>query len=264
PVKACIFDLDGLLINTEDLVGDALNGLLAKHGRPPLTPAVRASLMGVLDATKSDAFHDWAQLPISRDQWAQESSEQMLKFFTDCEPMPGAQQLLSTLTQTSNISGTEIKVALASGSRTSTYGLKTTRPETKQMLSVFEHGNRILSDDPRNTTERNKPAPDIFLLALKVLNDSTDSEPILPNECVVFEDSIVGVEAARRAGMRVVWVPHPAMKAQYQDRISQVLAGRIGLVDIGDTSQLGELDDGWGECIPCLDQFDYKKYGINQ
>lgn len=225
--------------------------------------------MGVLDATKSDAFHEWAQLPISRDQWAQEVSEQMVRFFPQCEPMPGAQDLLlSTLSEAYNTCGTKIKVALASGSRNHTYDLKRTRPETKHLLSVFDHGNRVLSDDPRVTSQRNKPAPDIFLVALKVLNDDNDSAdvnesgPILPHECIVFEDSIVGVEASRRAGMRVVWVPHPIMKAQYQDRISQVLAGRIGLIDIGDESHLGQVDDGWGECIPSLDQFDIKKYGI--
>jgi hypothetical protein len=39
------------------------------------------------------------------------------------------------------------------------------------------------------------------------------------------------VEAGRRAGMRVVWVPHPELAAEYRGREKEVLAGRIGLVE---------------------------------
>jgi pseudouridine-5'-monophosphatase len=78
----------------------------------------------------------------------------------------------------------------------------------------------------------------------------------------VFEDSVIGVEAGRRAGMRVVWVPHPDMAVEYREKQKLVLAGRTGLVDIGDSWQLGEVDDGWAECISSLEQFDYNKYGI--
>jgi beta-phosphoglucomutase-like phosphatase (HAD superfamily) len=47
--------------------------------------------------------------------------------------------------------------------------------------------------------ERAKPAPDIYLKAAELLNAS-------PSECVVFEDAIAGIEAARAAGMKVVGV----------------------------------------------------------
>lgn len=73
---------------------------------------------------------------------------------------------------------------------------------------------------------------------------------------------MVGVEAGRRAGMRVVWVPHPDVAVEYQERQKEVLAGRMGLIEIGDEAQLGELDDGWAESIPSLEDLDYEKYGI--
>ena len=66
----------------------------------------------------------------------------------------------------------------------------------------------------------------------------------------------------RRAGMRVVWVPHPDMALEYQDREKEVLAGKLGMFDIGDDWQLGEIDDGWGESIASLEHFDYSRYGI--
>jgi len=59
-----------------------------------------------------------------------------------------------------------------------------------------------------------KPAPDIFLLAAQKLNAP-------PARCVVFEDAHVGIEAARRAGMKVVAVAstHPAETLVGADRI---------------------------------------------
>src|ERR1700733_8160915 len=85
---------------------------------------------------------------------------------------------------------------------------------------------------------------------------------ITPEECLVFEDSVPGVEAGRRAGMRVVWVPHPELATEYKGREKEVLAGRIGLVEIGDEWQLGEIDDGWAEQLPSLETFPFEKFGI--
>ena len=56
-VRACIFDMDGLLINTEDIITVSTNKLLAKYGRPALTRSIRAQLMGVPDSTNGDIWH---------------------------------------------------------------------------------------------------------------------------------------------------------------------------------------------------------------
>jgi pseudouridine-5'-monophosphatase len=96
------------------------------------------------------------------------------------------------------------------------------------------------------------------------LNSAADAgeKTIMPEECLVFEDSVAGVEAGRRAGMRVVWVPHQDVVAEYGDKQKLVLAGRMGMNALEDDWQLGEVDDGWAESIPSLEDFDYKKYGI--
>ncbi|KLU91136.1 hypothetical protein MAPG_09659 [Magnaporthiopsis poae ATCC 64411] len=62
--------------------------------------------------------------------------------------------------------------------------------------------------------------------------------------------------------MRVVWVPHEGLAAEYVGKEAEVLAGRIGLVDIGDEHQLGQLGDGWGQQLASLEDFPYVKYGI--
>ncbi|PWY91910.1 hypothetical protein BO94DRAFT_555077 [Aspergillus sclerotioniger CBS 115572] len=106
----------------------------------------------------------------------------------------------------------------------------------EELLSKLVRGNR-------------KPARDIYLVALEALNSALGSEEkaILPEECLVFEDSVIGVEARRRAGMRVVWVPHPDVAVEYRARQKDVLAGRTGMIEIGDDWQLERLMMGGGK-----------------
>lgn len=258
--------MDGLLINSEDIITLSTNQLLAKYGRPAFTRSIRAQLMGVPDSTNGDVFHNWAKLPIPREQFARESTEQMRLHFPNCKPLPGAEKLLSNLSRArSASSGDRIELALASSTKSHSYELKSSRPETKRLLSFFQSDRRVLGDDPRVRQGRGKPAPDIYLVVLQSLNSAADSgeKAILPNECLVFEDSVAGVEAGRRAGMRVVWVPHPDVAVEYQVRQKDVLAGRTGMIEVGDDWQLGEIDDGWAESIPNLEHFNYEKYGID-
>ncbi|KAJ5337185.1 HAD superfamily hydrolase [Penicillium brevicompactum] len=264
-IRACIFDMDGLLINTEDLITLSVNEVLDKYGRPPLTRSIRAQLMGVPNSTNGDIFHDWAKLPISREQFARESSANMGLHFPNCKPLPGARELLSSLSRACGTSSKKrIDMALASSTKSHTYELKTSRAEIKDLIGFFRPERRILGDDPRVPRGRGKPAPDIFLVALRAINLTKDpsEKDILPSECLVFEDSVAGVEAGRRAGMRVVWVPHPDMALEYESRQEAVFAGRTATTQVGDDCQLGEVNDGWIETIPTLEDFDYTKYGI--
>lgn len=149
----------------------------------------------------------------------------------------------------------------------------------------------MFGEDVTKAGKSGKPAPDIFLLALQRINDSLDldldldrgEEPIKPDECLVFEDSIAGVEAGRRAGMRVVWVPHPGLLEVCRGREEMVLAGiterggkdgRWEEVEVdaqeSDTDhhhhnpdQLLVSGDGWAERLTNLEGFPYERYGIH-
>ncbi|KAI0186699.1 HAD-like domain-containing protein [Xylaria flabelliformis] len=177
--------------------------------------------------------------------------------FPDCEPLPSAVRILSNLSCARSESGAKIELALASSTETPTYELKTSKPKNQQLLSNFQADRRVLGDDLRVQKDRGKPAPDIYLAALQSINSSLDSgnlreKPITPDECLVFEDSIAGVEAGRWAGMRVVWIPHPDIAVEYQSIQNDVLAGRTGRFVIGDDWQLGDIDDDWAKGYPKL------------
>jgi pseudouridine-5'-monophosphatase len=253
--------MDGLLINSEDIITDSINQVLAKYGRPAITGSIRAQIMGVPDSTNNDIFHNWAQLPIPREKFAHEYKEEIYRNFHNCKPMPGSEKLLSALSRARNVDGEPILLGLASSTKTESYELKVTQPETKRLLDFIHPDRRILGGDSRLCHGRGKPAPDTYMLALQVLN-SGSQKPIMPNECLVFEDSVTGFEAGRRAGMRVIWVPHPDVAIEYDSRKEDILAGRCGTSNLGEERQLGEVNDGWAECISSLEAFDCEKYGI--
>lgn len=256
--------MDGLLLNTEDIYTLCADNVLLKYGRPRLPWSIKAQLMGVPGSSNGDIFHQWAQLPISREQFAKEQSENQQVHFAECVPLPGAEKLLRDLTKARTATGLPVEIALASSSEKYNYDRKAVRPESKALLGLIPEEHRVLGDDPRVYKGRGKPAPDIYLCALQILNSKLPegSAPITPEECLVFEDSVPGVEAGRRAGMRVVWVPHPGLHAEFKGRELEVLAGRTGLVKIGNEEQLGEIGDGWGEDLTNLEEFPYSKFGI--
>lgn len=197
PVRACLFDIDGLLINTEDLYIKCASIVLEKYGRPPLPWSIKAQMMGVPGSTNGDTFHDWAQLPISREQFKQEQTEQQRIHFPECQPLPGVARLLADLTTAKNSNRDTVQIALATSSMRENFDMKTERAATASLIALIPREHRVLGDDPR--VSRGKPAPDIYLVALKAINEALpDGVPeIAPRECLVFEDSVIGVEAGR-------------------------------------------------------------------
>lgn len=174
-------------------------------------------------------------------------------------------------------------MALATSSQTKTYKMKTDHLE--DLFSVFPQPQRVLGDDPRIGSGRGKPLPDIYLVALESINaairEKGEENEIKPEECLVFEDAVPGVEAGRRAGMRVIWCPHPGLSEAYKGREEEVLAGLTGehkeeektepekeadelkADRLRGSGRPGEINDGWGEMLRTLEDFPYAKYGIH-
>ena len=151
-------------------------------------------------------------------------------------------------------------MALATSSHKVNFGLKT--GHLGELFKVFPKERQILGDDVRIPKGRGKPLPDIYLLALETVNASLaeGEEKVRPEECLVFEDSVPGVESGRRAGMRVVWCPHPELYREFEAQRKEVLAGKVDAE--GEAEGRGEVGDGWAEYLVTLENFPYERYGI--
>ncbi|EHA55098.1 hypothetical protein MGG_11115 [Pyricularia oryzae 70-15] len=268
PIRACLFDMDGLLLDTEDLYTKCINVVLARYSRPNLPWSIKAKLQGRPAAEATSIFHSWADLPISNEQYLAEFSAQQREHFPTAAPLPGVEKLLADLRrardgQDGSTAAPRVHLALATSSTQVNFRLKSAH--LAELFSVFRPEHRVLGDDPRIPRGRGKPLPDIYLVALAALNASLPAgeAEIRPEECLVFEDSVPGVEAGRRAGMQVVWVPHPMLKKEYEGREDEILAGRMGEAgDVADGGKVGEIGDGWGLYLETLENFPYDKFGI--
>ncbi|KAK2746998.1 hypothetical protein FQN57_002570 [Myotisia sp. PD_48] len=285
PVRLCLFDMDGLLINSEDIYSLVVNKILQEYGKPNLPWSIKALLQGRPAPQSYKMFQDWAQLPISSTEFIERQLALQTLHFPTSQPLPGVLDLLQNLSQamtTGSTSSLPVHMALATSSMKKNFLLKTSH--LPELFSRFTPSRTIVGDDPRLTAGRGKPLPDIYLLALDIINKEIAEQgepPILPEECLVFEDSVPGVEAGRRAGMRVVWVPHEGLYAEFKDQAEEVLAGSTGqhkednvadfkadlLDDVQPATALnsgkpGELNDGWGQLLFTLENFPYEKYGI--
>ncbi|BCS04263.1 haloacid dehalogenase superfamily protein [Aspergillus luchuensis] len=279
-VRACLFDMDGLLIDSEDKYTDITNAILQEYGKPLLPWSIKAQLQGRPQPDASRIFHQWAQLPISPEEYAAKQSALQEKFFPQSQPLPGVRELLAKLVSTQT-TDQPVHLALATSSHSRNFKLKASH--LGELFSAFPKSQQVLGDDPRIGKGRGKPLPDIYLLALETINSSLREKgetEIKPEECLVFEDAVPGVEAGRRAGMRVVWVPHPGLLESYKGREEEVLAGLTGehkeeektepereadeLVAgrLKSAGKPGEIGDGWGELLPSLENFPYERYGI--
>ena len=199
------------------------------------------------------------------------------KHFLDCQPLPGVSTLLHTLWKKTD---PPIHMALATSSHAGNFKIKT--GHIQETFECFAQEHRVLGDDARIGSGRGKPAPDIYLLELKTINDRLRQEgkgAIKPEECLVFEDSVPGVESGRRAGMQVVWCPHPGLLNEYKGREERVLAGQMGEykeveekneqigVVSGDGGKItsgapGEIGDGWAILLHSLEDFPYERFKI--
>lgn len=275
-IRAALFDMDGLLIDSEDLYTIVTNTLLERYNRPALPWSIKAQLQGRPGPQAGQIFHSWAQLPISHEQFLAEQKELQTELFPSTKPLAGVMDLLSGLRERG------VHMALATSSHAANFKLKSSHLES--LFEYFAPEHQVLGDDPRIPAGRGKPAPDIYLLALSTLNKTLQAQgqpPIQLEECLVFEDSVPGVESGRRAGMQVVWCPHPELLVEYKGREPQVLAGLTGEHKDDEEAQLrhtedknthgdrrvglaGEIDDGWARLLISLVDFPYKSYSLEK
>jgi pseudouridine 5'-phosphatase len=194
PASHVIFDMDGVLLDTERIYTLATQRIVARFGKT-FDWSVKGNMIGRPALDSARYLVETLGLPMTPQAYLDERSAVLEALMPTADAMPGAEALTAAL------AARGVPMALASSSAREMYLLKTTRHRA-WFTRCF--GAIVLGDDPR--VVRGKPAPDIFLVAAELLGAA-------PTACVVVEDAPVGVEAARAAGMQVVAVPDPAMDA---------------------------------------------------
>uniref|UniRef100_A0A5K3FJR4 Pseudouridine-5'-monophosphatase n=1 Tax=Mesocestoides corti TaxID=53468 RepID=A0A5K3FJR4_MESCO len=201
-VTHVLFDLDGLLINSEEIYTDVYSNFLLKYGKQ-FTYHAKTLMMGRKTLEAVTALKDFYELPMSATEIIEElKSNFPPEIWRKAELMPGAKKLVDHLYSNS------VPMAIATGSFSSQI-----KDKTWNIGDVMKCISHVVAggDDPE--VKRGKPAPDIFLVALRRFNDPSAR----PETTLVFEDSWNGVRAAVAAGMYVVWVPDPAEAPGFPD-----------------------------------------------
>ena len=183
-----IFDLDGLMVDTESVFERAATCLLARRGLPPLAPEVLRHMLGRPSEVGFVYFREFYGLADSTADLAAESRELFYEAVGDrpVPLMPGVTELLVAVGRRG------LPAAIATSSSRAYLG-RVLGPHG--LLPRFRFA--LTGDD----VSVGKPCPEIYQKAAARL-------AVDPAEMVVLEDSLNGLKAAKAAGARCVVVPH--------------------------------------------------------
>ena len=187
PIEAVIFDMDGVLADSEPLYHLSINQVLASRGQCLTGEANRAILGTTVDYTwgwLKERFRlegDLGRLIAEYDSIVLKNLEE------NVVPSPGLYPLLDGL------QARGLKLGLASSSQGNWV------QTVLSTLGVADRFQVVVSGD---MVKRGKPEPDIFLQAAATLEAH-------PSHCLVLEDSPHGIQAGKRAGMTVIAILTP-------------------------------------------------------
>lgn len=189
-IKACIFDLDGVVVDTAKYHYLAWKQLAADLGFD-FSPEENERLKGVSRMTSLNILLEIGKINVNEEEkikLAEKKNREYLKFITKMKPdeiFPGVKDFIKKLKDKG------IKVALGSASKNAQTILK--QLNIQNLFEEVVDGNMVT---------KAKPNPQIFLIGAELLNTN-------PVECMVFEDAVAGLEAAHNAGMKCVGVGDP-------------------------------------------------------
>jgi len=183
-LKAIIFDMDGVLVNSPKYIWESFNALLKKFGVHISKEEVKKNL-GI---SLRDRIPLWKKKysikeDIDIQDFSKKSFEIQLELMKkQLKPNKPVNKLIQSAKQEG------IKIAVATSS---------TFVRAKNILELIEIWDKLDAIVTTEDAEKHKPDPELFLKTAEKLK-------IAPEDCVVIEDAVNGIEAAKRAGMKVI------------------------------------------------------------
>jgi beta-phosphoglucomutase len=195
-IKAVIFDLDGVLVDTARYHDQAWEELATGFGYA-LTEADRHALKGRSRADSLEYILEqagWEDAdPAQKSRWLQAKNARYLELVEELTPHDAAEGALDLLVQ---LREAGIQLALGSASQNAT-----------KVLSKIGMERAFDSVVDGTRTTRSKPDPQVFEMAASDLG-------LEPKDCIVIEDAQAGIQAALAGGFRTIGLGDPLVLAQ--------------------------------------------------
>ena len=184
-IEAVVFDLDGVLIQSEE-VWDAVREAYVRERGGRYDDEVQRAMMGMSSTEWSRYLHEAAGIPDEPDEINAEVVRLMLAAYRDhLALIPGAVEAVRRL-------AARFPLGLASSSN---------RELIDTVLEVAGLAQYFTATVSSEEVARGKPAPDVYLEAARRLD-------VAPERCAAVEDSHGGIRSAKSADMRVVAIPN--------------------------------------------------------
>lgn len=237
-IEAVVFDLDGVLLDSEQLWDRARRGVATRHGGRWHNGAT-ADMQGMSSPEWSAYMHDSLGVHLAPDQIASLVVDDLLRSYAQSLPLlPGAQEAVERLSR-------RWPLALASSANREVIAAVLALAHLQDAFNVTVSSEEV---------PRGKPAPDVYLEAARRLDVS-------PKSCVAVEDSANGIRSALAAGLSVIAIPNQAFppSPEVLVRADVVLSGLAELTErtidhLGHREQVeARLDEQEVESFPASD-----------
>ena len=203
-IKAFIFDMDGTIVDNMAVHTAVWLEILADLGTPMTAAEFQASVAGKTNLETMRQLVDSQITAADAERISLMKEERYRQRYAPLmQPMPGLLSLLHQARQ----AGIKLAVATAAGTDNINFIMGG--------LQLWQQFDAVVGADD---VERGKPFPDLFLLAAERLG-------VPPANCLVFEDALTGIEAARRAGMSVIAMTtaHTSSEVAHLPKVQQAI-----------------------------------------
>lgn len=212
-IKAILFDMDGLMVDTESLSTEAFINSAKAQGYN----MTKEETLKVLGFTKANIYQFWIDYFQGTNVDGKKLVDDHYEYIENVlytvgpEKMPYVEELLKYLKENN------YKIAVASSSDTADIKNNLEKTKLEKYIDEIASGAEV---------ENGKPAPDVFLLAAKRLG-------VDPKDCLILEDSKAGIKAGKASGAMVFMVPDMyTVDKECEDTADRILTNLGEVIEI--------------------------------